>query len=228
MTVAGYPLRPIRGDFLLKWDAVILWTSVIAFLAVTFCTIHCATLAQWFVEHLSEAPTQYPDAAREHFSRERGNLHHTYIDEWIDVQLIADLTEAVGRLIYAPFILFSILLLSRNSWWDNWGWTYGLVIIFIANLVLAAVSVLVLQRGARKAKSAAEATLEAKVKKLEAVTAASPAHNNATQAEKLLQDIRHLKRGAFVPFWQNPLVAAILVPSGGTVLVETILLLLHR
>ncbi len=55
---------------------------------------------------LSEAPTQYPEAAREHFSRERGNLHHTYIDELIDVQLIADLTEAVGRLIYGPFVLF--------------------------------------------------------------------------------------------------------------------------
>jgi hypothetical protein len=228
MAVSGYPLRPIRGDFLNTWDYVVLWSAIIGFLLLTFWTIHSATLAQWFVQQLSEAPTQYPEATRQHFSRERGNLHHTYIDEWIDVQLIADLTEAVGRLIYAPFILFFILLLSRNSWWDNWGWTFGLVAIFLANLVLASISVLILQRAARKAKDTAERTLEAKVRRLEAATAATPAQNNASQAQKLLEDIRQLKRGAFVPFWQNPLLAAILVPSGGTVLLEVILLLLHR
>ena len=79
------------------------------------------------------------------------------------------------------------------------------------------------QRAAQTARTHAEDSLTAKVKRAQALIAESRAHINATQAEKLLEEIRTLDRGAFVGFWQNPALGAVLVPSGGTAMVQLLL-----
>ena len=48
------------------------------------------------------------------------------------------------------------------------------------------------------------------------------------QGKKLLEEMRELRSGAFVPMWENPIVGAILVPSGGTVLIEILTQLFSR
>jgi type VI protein secretion system component VasK len=120
-------------------------------------------------------------------------------------------------------IVFFLLLLARNEWWDRWPWPRTLITIFVLNLMLAAASVVLLQNAARKAKNEAEATLEAKVKRLQAATAESQAQSNANQAEKLLEEIRSLRRGAFVSFWENPVLGAILLPSGGMAVLQMLI-----
>jgi len=220
-------LRPLRGPTVMRYDSIILYLAVISFLFLTFMIIDAVRLCRWFIQHLSEVPTEYPLAATNHFSRLRGLVDRRYLDEWIDLQLIADLTEHVGRLIYYPFIVFFLLLLARNDWWDRWPWSWSLIIIFVGNLTLAAASAVILQTTARKAKNEAEAALEAKVKRLQAAAAESPAVNNAYQAERLLEEIRNLRRGAFVPFWENPVLGAALLPSGGAAAFQILMLLLN-
>ena len=185
-------------------------------------------LCRWFIQHLSAAPTEYPRATTDHFSRLRGDLERQYLDEWIDTQLIAELTERVGRLVYYPSIVFFLLLLSCNGWWGCWSLPWPIIIILGCPLLLAVSSVVVLQNTARKAKRDAEATLEAKVHRLQAITAESPAKNNANQAEKLLEEIRHLRRGAFVPFWENPVLGAVLLPSGSTAVFQMLVWVMGR
>jgi len=78
----------------------------------------------------------------------------------------------------------------------------------------------ILQQSAKVAKDKAEQSLAEKVKRSQAQAAPSVAHHNATQAEALLTEIRDLNRGAFVPFWENPVVGAIFLSSGGTTLLQ--------
>jgi hypothetical protein len=189
-------------------------------------TIDAVRLCQWFIQCLSKAPTEYPLATTNHFSRLRGDVDRRYLDEWIDLQLIADLTAQVGRLVYYPFIVFFLLLLARNEWWDRWPWPWPLITIFILNLTLAAASVIILQNAARKAKNEAIVTLEAKVKRLQAAMAESQVQNNVNQAKELLEEIRTLRRGAFVPFWENPVFRSILLPSGGAVVLQILIWLM--
>jgi hypothetical protein len=189
-------------------------------------TFDAARLCQWVIQQLSKGPTEYPLATSDHFSRLRGNVDRRYLDEWIDLQLIADLTEPVGRLVYYPFIVFFLLLLARNEWWDRWPWPWALITIVVFNLTLAASSVVILQIAARKAKKEVITTLEAKVKRLQAATAESAARNNANQVEKLLEEIRTLRRGAFVSFWENPVLHAMLLPSGATVVLPILVWLM--
>jgi hypothetical protein len=44
----------------------------------------------------------------------------------------------------------------------------------------------------------------------------------------LLDEIRTLRRGAFVPFWESPVFRAILLPSGGAVALQMLIWLMGR
>jgi hypothetical protein len=188
--------------------------------------IDAARLCQWFIQNPCEAPTAYPPATLDHFSRLHGHVDRRYLDEWIDLKLIADLTAHVGRLVYYPFIVFFLLLLARNEWWGHWLWPGEHIAILVCNLTLAAASIIILQNAALKARKAAEATLEAKVKRLRVATAESQAQNNANQAQELLEEIRALRHGAFVPVWENPVLGAVLLPSGGLGVLQILLWLM--
>ena len=217
--------RPLRGQLIATWDGYLLLFAIISFLFLTFWTMDAARLCRWFIEHLSEAPTRYPKATREYFSALRGGTPGHLLDEWIDLRLIAELTERVGRLIYFPFIVIFILLLSRNHWWDLWPWPPTLVVIFLLNLILAAAGLIILQRSAQRARVIAVERLQTKLDLLReaaAVTEPQKTEKALGQAEKLLEEIQQLDTGAFAGFWDNPLVGALLVPSGGTAIIELI------
>jgi hypothetical protein len=120
------------------------------------------------------------------------------------------------------------MILARNSWWDHWAWPISLIVVFACNFILALASVVILQTAARAEKRRAEASLAAKIKKLQAQAAPSAVQNNATQAEKLLDEIQHLDRGAFVPFWDNPVVGALFLSSGGTTALQLFIWFMGR
>jgi hypothetical protein len=100
--------------------------------------------------------------------------------------------------------------------------------MFVLNFILALTSVLILQNAARDAKESAEATLEAKVLRLREKIEPDKATNNANRASELLEEIRNLHRGAFVPFWKNPVVGALFLSSGGTTALQVFILLMNR
>lgn len=216
---------PLRGADMFRLDRLLLLGSVLSFLFLTFWTMDAARLCRWFIEHLSEAPSHYPKATREHFSSLRGGMPGHLLAEWLDLRIIAALTERVGRLIYFPFIVFFILLIARNSWWDCWPWSAALVIVFILNLVLAVGGLLILRRAAQRARAFSLASLQTKLDQLraaEAVTAQEKSQATLGQVEKLLDEIQGLNTGAFAGFWESPIFGALLVPSGGTAVLELI------
>jgi hypothetical protein len=221
-------LNPGRGEVVRCAEAVLLAGSLVAFILLALLTVDAAYLCRGFIEQLSAAPTLYPKATRIHFSRQMGRIDDEYLDEWIDLQLIAELTEQVGKLVYYPAGLIFLLLLARNSWWDCWSWPVSLLFVFALNFILALVSVIVLQSAAGEAKRKAEESMKAKIKKLQAQTAPTVTENNKSQAEKLLDEIVNLDRGAFVPFWRNPVVGAIFLSSGGTTILQLVILFMGR
>ncbi len=220
MLLDQFPSRPVRGMYSNVTDIVCLVVSILALLFLTFWTMDAAQLCRWFIERLSESPAHYSDACRNYFQQLRAVRSENLLEEWIDLRLIAELTERVGRLIYYPFIIMFVLIISRNRVWDNWDWPVPLIAIFILNLLLAVWSVLILQRAARRARALGIESLEIKLNHLERSEAKSEEAQSIQQGKKLLEEMRELRSGAFVPAWENPILGAILVPSGGTVLIE--------
>lgn len=218
-----FPINPVRGTLVYAWNIGLLLLAVIWFFVLTFITIDGARRCRKFILELAAAPTEYPQVVRRHFARLNGNLDESYLDEWIDIQLIAELTEKMGSIVYYPSFVFALLLIARNETWAKWSWPPWLVTIFGLNLLVAVASVLILQLAAGKAKRLAVANLTAKVKRLQNLAAPSKAESNASQAEKLLDEICSIRRGAFARAWESPLFGAMLLPSGGLTLVQALI-----
>ncbi len=164
-----------------------------------------------------------PETTLNHFRALRGNISPEYLDEWIDIRLIADLTDQVGRLLWFPSIAFLVMLAARNQFTDHWPWSSALITIFTLNFSLAIISVIILQQAARKAKRDALDHLGEKIKRVQASIAPSAPANNAAQAKDLFDEIEGLHRGAFARPWENPVFGAILLPSGVTVLIQLLM-----
>lgn len=201
---------------------------VLSFLFLSFLTIDAAVRCRSFINSLSARPTDYPTTTRAHFQSERGDVDAEYLDEWIDTQLIADFTEQVQRLLWFPGIVFLLMLASRNEWTDNWPTSNGLLIILILNFAISITSIVILQYSAKRAKKQAIASLSAKLKKAQSLIALSPQHNNAERAKELLDEISNLNRGAYVGFWENPVLGAVFLAPGGTVLIQLLAWLSSR
>jgi hypothetical protein len=222
------PFDRVRGSTLWMCNKLLVCGSGILFIVLGFLTVDAVRLCCRFILALSSAESDYPFATRRHFSRQLGNIRTEYLNEWIDIQLVADLTERVGRLVYYPTYLIFALLLARSGWWDSLSWPTGLILVYGFNLLLALASVLILQRAAQAAKREAEENMIVKVKALQARNAPTPEQNDADQAKQLLDEIRDLRRGAFAPFWENPVVGALFLSSGGTTALQVMIWFMSR
>jgi hypothetical protein len=222
------PYDDVRGEFAYFVNHVLVVASGVLFVVLAFLVVDAALLCRRFIQELGTAPTKYPEATFKHFSRAFGNLQPKYVDEWIDLQLIAELTERVGKLVYCPCWMLLALALARNGWWDTLTWNPALILVYAFSVVLALASAVTLQLAAKHAKREAERSLDKKVRQLEAEAAPSAEQNQANQAARLLEEIRNLRRGAFVSFWQNPIVGAITASSGSMTLIQLVIWLMGR
>jgi hypothetical protein len=100
------PYSPIRGDLVSICNKGLLFVVVVLFFILTFVTIDTALRCRQFILRLGDAPTDYPETTRRHFARINGSLDEAYLDEWIDIQLIGELTEHIGGMVYYPFLVF--------------------------------------------------------------------------------------------------------------------------
>ena len=201
------------------------WVAFSLFLFLSFWTIDSAFLCRWFILRITRGPTIYSMATRQYFSTQRGKIPSHVLSEWIDVSIIAEVTKRVGKLIYFPALLFLLIILANNNLFYFFPWPPTYYVFVICHFGVAAASVIILQRAARKARNLSMEILEQKLNQLKAgsaVTEAQMHQHDISETEALLHEIRSLKKGAFGGFWSNPVLGALLVPSGGTALIEII------
>jgi hypothetical protein len=137
----------------------------------------------------------------------------TILAQYLDIDLIAKRTEVVGALIYYPFVLISLLIVSRISVFDNWTWPVPLLIVIGLNGGYAAWSAFSLRETAEKARKEALRNLN---DLFIAKTAEGSSNDaDAKTAEETISMITAEERGAFAAISRHPLVGALLLPSGG-------------
>jgi hypothetical protein len=207
------------------------WAAFFGFLLLTFWTIDAAYLCRWFIQRLTEGPTRYPEATLKHFSDLRGRIDYEALAEFIDVKIIAEITERVGAMLYFPAIILFMILLAHNTFTFVWPWRAAWWVVVGCHFAVALLSVIILQNAAKRARDASVASLEAKLQQARAAQAATEkerASLASDEGEKLLEEMRTLRSGALVGFAGNPVIGALLVPSGGTVIIELIRYFLEK
>jgi hypothetical protein len=221
MFTFGFPNWPGRGHPSLVVDRILLVLAVPSMLLLMFFVVDATQLCARFIKILKE-PTNWSgtnimkrlekaereelkksqpketqnEQMKQELERRLESMREDF-DEWLDIKLIAHRTEAVGKLIYYPFIILLIMLVARSPLFDNWNWPIGLILVLAIYATFALYCAIRMRRSAENARTQAIARL---------------------QTNLVLVEIRSMKQGAFSPFSENPVIGAILIPSGGVTL----------
>jgi len=206
MFILKQPNTPYRGGFSLCVDRVLLISSVSLMIFLIFFVLDAIQLSRKLIRKLKESVTDWPDQVFQYFEVEKADG----LAEWLDIKFIAFQTEAVGKLIYYPFIVLLIMLLARNRHFDNWDFPISLIIIFLVNFTYALVSAILLRRVAEQSRRAAIERLQIKLVK----SAGDGDTKHTKQLETMIEEINSIQKGAFSSLLENP-VMHVLLGSGG-------------
>jgi len=129
---------------------------------------------------------------------------------WRRIQVVGDLTAIVGKLVYFPFAVALIMVVSRLSYFDRWDFPVVLALVIGLNLAWAVGAGIALRRAAEHAR---ERALEQINKTLESFKDPnlSQAQNQNAQLHLLKAEIMAYRRGAFASFMHQPVVQALLL-----------------
>lgn len=227
----------IRGQWSAAIDRGTLVATVALFLLVLFYVLDASRLAGTLLNCLAKHPTTWPAALTTAHARSKG-LRGADMEGWLDVRFAADKTRETGRLMYYPFLIFLLLLLSRNSYFENWTWPRSLIVVFVLNFIIAAICWALVRDSARHVQRAALRELRDATRRTELAhekeirvedpngPAPKPGHPGATvpcrksvylkRLAELAEEIKNERRGAFAHWIQDPTYIALFVPTGVT------------
>ncbi|MCI0736185.1 MAG: hypothetical protein L0Y50_07930 [Beijerinckiaceae bacterium] len=141
------------------------------------------------------------------------------IDDWIDLAFIDQRTRCINQLIIYPFAVIALLLVSRSTLFANHAPDAPLLITTAISLIIAFGCALALPHAAEKARDFAKRGIMTEIIRSKGFEDG----RLSGQLEALLDRVKSLRDGAFSPFYDQPVVRALLLPLstiGGTALLE--------
>jgi hypothetical protein len=134
------------------------------------------------------------------------------------MRFLADRTRCITRLVYFPFLMLTLLMVSRSPIFANYTFTPTLVIAGVIILAIIIGSVVSLRNAAEQARNTA---IEHLSEKIMAAKRTNP--DMGSQLEELRTEVRNTEDGAFAPPLSQPIVKAVLLPLvsyGGAWLIQ--------
>jgi len=225
------PFNPFHGAVSgnVSFMVIILCVSLYVFLI--FLVVDVTRLYARFVRLLSKSDVTWPYEITKKFCQQFGVTKDIAVQK-LKIDLIVKRSRSVDYLIFLPFIILSLMIISRSDYFDRWHMPLQLAFVIILGACIALSSAVRLRRTAEDARKLVldnldvaykmqvfkESNLEALGKKL----VNQPGNQDifceyrlAERIELLIQDIRNIKEGPFAPLSQHPIVSAIAMPFGG-------------
>lgn len=216
MVLFGFPHVPYRGEWTWWVDALVMYPTYMLLVLLTFLVIDATRLCERFTLLLCRQ-TKWPPPK---IKRLRGLAaaapdpkpeENRGLDEYLDIQLLARLTGVVGRLVYYPFLIITLLIVARNTYFDNWDWPPALLITMGGLLIVAVVAGLSMREAAENARAENLKSL----RKMQLQEAVNGGGGDGGKLAKLIEEVETERRGTFASFGSHPLLRAFLLPSGG-------------
>ncbi|HJR77680.1 MAG TPA: hypothetical protein VJ805_11920 [Nitrospiraceae bacterium] len=123
--------------------------------------------------------------------------------------LIGDRTRIVNRRILYPFIVLFLVIGARSHYFDNWDFPPALLVALIVESVVALASACILYMAAINTRRRVVHDLEA----TSIIGHGEGQDNRSDRVRKTIDEIGSIQQGAFVPFYQQPVVQAGLVAA---------------
>ncbi len=196
------PVSPVRGPISSFVDSVMMGLTVLAFVGLTF-----------YVSSVTRCCRRFIVISSGKFSRmqpDTEDVRERIKKELELVRVIAARTEPIGKLIFYPFIIWLIAFVSRLDYFDNWRTPIGLVVVITMGAVLAWSCAAFLRKSAEEARASSIIRLK---ELLYGAYGTDP--QLIEQIRFVIEEVKSIKRGAFAPAMEHPLVQALFVPFGG-------------
>ncbi|MFV1984743.1 MAG: hypothetical protein ACC657_14455 [Thiohalomonadales bacterium] len=214
--IFGLPEVPCRGVASCNIDILMLMISIPTMLLLIFFVLDELRLSIFWIKGLSKHSMEWRSRKITTYCN-TFELHTEAEKKWATMLLIAERTSEISRLIYYPFLIIIIMLLSRNSYFDKWGFPQGLAIVVSINIILLILSGIKLRRVAEAYRFEAIEFLNQKLFHLTALTeteTTSGKQDTITQLEIIIRHISELNNGIFQPFHSQALMRASLLLLG--------------
>jgi hypothetical protein len=175
-------------------------------------------LCRRWVNCIAAGSVTWPEKTVSEIAAQQGRpaesrTHYHYIEEWLGIELIGQRTRIIGNLIYFPFVVMFLLAIARHTYFDNWDFPTGLVIVLTVEAILIVIAALILRRAAAAAKKEALGRLEKQRNRLSGDTPDEA--RQRCRIEWAIEAIRNNQTGAFLPFTRHPVFgASVAMPSG--------------
>ncbi|WP_374090381.1 hypothetical protein [Methylomicrobium lacus] len=202
----GFPKVPVRGDWEFEFDLILTAFSVSASLLLLFSVVRITFLTTVLAKNLS-GKTRWPSEVMEAHGVSSFGRH--YSDDWLDVLLIARVTEPVGRIIFYPIWPLLLLYTARSPLFDNWGFPPALIIGITVTLAIAFYNAWHLRHMAEEMRSGGLRRLNKNLLKM--LGKPGEAHDQIiAQLRMIIERVTHIREGAFAPLSEQPAVQALL------------------
>jgi len=215
---SGPPAVPFRGPVSLYVDlTAILLLCVPLFIVLVFWVVDATRQSVWLIRRLLVEKTDWPQSTKDR-EPEVFRMSPTGLNEWITIRMIVDLTERVNRFVYYPVIVILLLGVSRLRYFDNWHLPAGLLLVMLLGLALSLYCAITLRRSSEQSRQKALDALWMAL--LEANTSQPDQKGLSNGIEMIRTHIRDIRKGALVPFIEQPWVRAlaIFLSGGGSLL----------
>jgi hypothetical protein len=221
----GLPINHGRSDIARTIYGLLTLFDVLLMFFLIFFVVDATYFCFIFVRQLAKGPTLWPEKTRTFFKSKLGfddslapKGKHNVLDDWIDLYFIAKRTDCINTLIYYPFAVIALMMVSRSAVFGDFPLSPPILITQGVSVAIVIGCAIALNRVAEDSRNVAKRHLMDEIIKAKGSEKSHPG-----QWESLLDDVKTLQEGAFRPFWQQPIVGAVLLPLssvGWTTLLE--------
>ena len=218
------PLFPYNDQTSANAHFLVMIVSASLYVYLIFLVADVTRLNSRFVELLSRCVVEWPDKfINEHCNRY--GISKEAAAEKFKLEIIVIRSKVVDTLIYLPFLILTLILVSRSYYFDQWHTSIQTYIVILLGAGIALSSAIRLRRTANKARKRALENLEELYKQYfhEENSRGNPLidkknRNSYQMSEKIriiIRDIQSLEDGPFLPISKHPIVTSVFMPLGG-------------
>jgi hypothetical protein len=215
--LSAAPHPPVRGSWVDGWDFAFLTLNWVTTSVLIFFVMDAMRLCQGLSNRVFGEKVRWSQKSLEKFGKQMP-LHKPDLAVWMDMEFIKDKASIVQQMIYYPAIVVFLNIAARLNVLDRWDWPLCLVLIYFVNAALAILVLILLRHTVGRAH---QATID-KLNQSLLGHYARPSPEYAAQIKALIDGLPQGPTDKLLNFLQNPLLHALLIPTGGVGFVKLI------
>ncbi|HRI37963.1 MAG TPA: hypothetical protein PLO50_05345 [Nitrospira sp.] len=202
-------IHPCRGYLSCQIDSVMTLASVAIVVLLNLAVFDAVMLCRRWIGWVVSSTGGWSQHVQEEYLRNYGlgeapKAEFEKLKYLAVIDLIAQRTEVINRLIRYPFIALLIMIAARNEYFDIWNYPLLLLLSWSVNVLVALLGASLLYQSASQAKAAMLAGLNRQI--VQTLGNGKDYDIRVRQIQHVITEVEDHEQGAFVPLYQQPVV----------------------